>query len=119
MDTLARTAKRIPEPVPADLTVLILRLDDVALVGDDIAMHLIDLGFCDMRYADAVEFVSALRTRLQRYVREPRAASDARGSFKDRVAWWRMALSRATDLCRWPAIVLMETHSNGGIAHNK
>jgi hypothetical protein len=110
---LAKTAKRIPEPVLADLTALVVQLDDVQLAGDDIALHLIDVGFCDARYADAVEFVSALRTRLQRYVREPRVASDARGSFKERVAWWRMALGRAAELCRWPAVVLTETHSNG------
>jgi len=110
---LAKTAKRIPEPALADLTALVVQLDDVQLAGDDIALHLIDVGFCDARYADAVEFVSALRTRLQRYVREPRVASDARGSFKERVAWWRMALGRAAELCRWPAVVLTETHSNG------
>ena len=110
---LAKTAKRIPEPALADLTAFVVQLDDVQLAGDDIALHLIDVGFCDARYADAVEFVSALRTRLQRYVREPRVASDARGSFKERVAWWRMALGRAAELCRWPAVVLTETHSNG------
>ena len=108
---LARTAKRIPEPVLSDLTALVVQLDDVQLVGDDIALHLIDAGFCDARYADAIEFVSALRTRLQRYVREPRVASDARGSFKERVAWWRMALGRAAELCRWPVVILTEVCS--------
>jgi hypothetical protein len=110
---LARTAKRIPGPVLDDLTALVLQLNDAQLVGDDIALHLIDVGFCDARYADAVEFVSALRMRLQRYVREPRVARDARGSFKERVAWWRMALGRAAELCRWPVVVLMEIYSNG------
>ena len=105
---LARTAKRIPEPVLADLTALITQLGDTQLVGDDISLHLIDVAFCDTRYADAVEFVSALRTRLQRYNREPRVAINARGDFRDRVAWWRMALGRAAELCRWPGIVLME-----------
>ena len=113
MSGLARTAKRIPGPVLDDLTALVLQLNDAQLVGDDIALHLIDVGFCDARYADAVEFVSALRMRLQRYVREPRVARDARGSFKERVAWWRMALGRAAELCRWPVVVLMEIYSNG------
>jgi len=36
--------------------------------------------------------VSALRKRLQLYVDDPRVASDARGDFRERVAWWRMAL---------------------------
>jgi hypothetical protein len=113
LERLARTAKRIPEPVLDDLAALVLQLNDPQLAGDDIALHLIDVAFCDARYADAVEFVSALRARLARYVREPRVASDARGDFRDRVVWWRLALARAADLCKWPAVVLMEIHSNG------
>jgi hypothetical protein len=109
---LARTAKGIPEPLLADLTTLILQLDDVQLVGNDIALHLIEVGFCDAKYANAADFASALRIRLQDYVRDPRVASNARGDFKDRVAWWRMALGRAAELCRWPAIVLMEASSS-------
>jgi hypothetical protein len=64
------------------------------LVGDDIALHLIEVGYCDARYADAVAFVSALRKRLQRYVDDPQVASDARSDFRERVAWWHMALGR-------------------------
>jgi hypothetical protein len=96
-----------------DLTALVLQLNDPQLAGDDIALHLIDVAFCDARYVDAVEFVCELRARLKRYVREPRVASDARGSFRERTAWWRMALARAAELCRWPVVVLMEIHSNG------
>jgi hypothetical protein len=105
---LAKTAKRIPSPLLDDLEALTLQLDDVQLVGDDIAIHLLDVDFCDARCADATEFALALKTRLQRYASDPLAAKDARGSLKERIAWWRMALSRAGGLRRWPAIVLME-----------
>jgi len=108
---LARTARRIPEPLLAELTALIVQLDDVQLSGNDIAIHLIEVGYCDARYADAVAFVSALGKRLQRYVDNPLAASDARGDFHECVKWWRMALGRAAELCRWPAIVLMNISS--------
>jgi hypothetical protein len=110
---LAKTAKRIPDQLIAELEALIEKLDDVPLVGNDIACALIDVSRCEARYADAVEFATALKARLQRYVDNPIAAKDARGSFRERVAWWRMALSRAGELCRWPAIVLMETTFNG------
>ena len=110
---LAKTAKRVPAPLLADLAALITQLDDVPLVGNDVFIHLIEISHCDVRCADAVEFASALKLRLRRYVDDPRAASDARGSYAERVAWWRMALSRAGELCRWPAIVLMETTTNG------
>jgi hypothetical protein len=80
----------------------------VQLVGDDIAISLIEVGFCDLRFADAVEFAAALRTRLQRYIREPRVANNERRVLKERISWWSMALGRAAELCRWPAIVLME-----------
>jgi hypothetical protein len=106
---LARTAKRIPEPLLADLTALVMQVDDVQLVGNDIGLHLIDVGYCDARFVDAVHFVSALKGRLQRYIDNPRAANAARAEFKERTAWWRMALSRAAELCRWLAIVLMKT----------
>ena len=43
----------------------------VAVIG----LHLVEVGFCDARYADAVHFVSALGKRLQRYVDNPRSAS--------------------------------------------
>ncbi|RXG86143.1 hypothetical protein [Bradyrhizobium zhanjiangense] len=105
---LAQTAKRIPEPLLDDLAALILQLDDVQLVDGDVALNLIEVGFCDVRYTDAVAFASALKTRLQGYVDDPRVASNARGDFRDRVAWWHMALSRAAELCRWPAFLLME-----------
>ncbi|MGY8634288.1 hypothetical protein RAD15_17570 [Bradyrhizobium sp. 14AA] len=105
---LARTAGRIPEPLLEDLTALMLQVDDVQLVGSDIALHLIEVGFCDVSYADAADFASELRTRLRDYVRDPRVASNARGDLKDCVAWWSMALGRAAELCRWSATVLME-----------
>jgi hypothetical protein len=56
--------------------------------------------------------MSALRKQLQRYVDDPQVASCARGDFRERVAWWRIALSRAAELCRWPAVVLMEVSSS-------
>jgi hypothetical protein len=76
---LARTAASIPEPLIADLAVLILQLDDVQLVGGDIALHLIEVGFCDVRYTDAVDFAAALRSRLRRYIRKPREVRVPRG----------------------------------------
>jgi hypothetical protein len=111
---LAKTARRIPEPLLADLTALVVQLDDVQLVGDDIGLHLIDVGYCDARCANAVDFVSALKARLERYVDNPRTANAARDDFRERVAWWRIALGRAAEVCRWPAIVLMETCSCSG-----
>jgi hypothetical protein len=110
---LAKTARTIPDPLLADLAALITQLDDVPLVGNDIAIHLIEISHCDARYPDATAFASALKTRLQRYVDHSLAASDARDDFRERVAWWRMALSRAGELCRWPTTVLMETTNNG------
>jgi hypothetical protein len=110
---LVRTAKYIPDPLLEDLAELILQLDDVQLVGDDLFLNLVDVGYCDQRYADATEFASALKAWLRRYVGNPLAASDARGDFNERVAWWRMALSRAGELCRWPAVVLMQTTNIG------
>jgi hypothetical protein len=86
---LARTAKCIPESLLADLMALVAQLDDVQLVGGDIALHLIEVGFCDVRYSDAVDFASALRTRLQRYVHDSCVADAARTEFTERVAWWR------------------------------
>jgi hypothetical protein len=105
---LARTAKRIPGPLLDDLASLILRLDDVPLVGNDIFVHLLEISHCDGRCADATEFATALKMRLQRYVDDPRVASDARGSFRERVGWSRMALGRAFELRKWPAIILAE-----------
>jgi hypothetical protein len=58
---LARTAARIPASLLDDLAALILQLDDVQLVGNDVAFQLVEVGFCDARNADAVEFASALR----------------------------------------------------------
>jgi hypothetical protein len=83
----------------------------VQLVGSDISLHLIDVGYCGARYANAVAFVSALKTRLQRYLGKPDIARAARAEFRKRVAWWRMALSRTSELCRWSAIVLMNISS--------
>jgi hypothetical protein len=103
---LARTARRIPASLLDDLAALVIQLDDTELVGGDIAIHLVEIGYCNARYHDAIDFASALRTRLQRYVRNPEVAIAARAEFRERVAWWRMALGRASELCRWPAIVL-------------
>ena len=110
---LARTARRIPAALLDDLATLIVQLDDVQLVGDDIAIALIDVGYCDEKYTDATEFASALRTRLQRYLRHPCVADNARGVLKEHIRWWGFTLSRASALCRWPAIVLSEHASNG------
>jgi len=68
---------------------LITQLDDVQLVGNDIAIHLIEVGFCDARYADAIDFASALRSRLRRYVHLPEVAEAARQDFRKRIGWWR------------------------------
>jgi hypothetical protein len=96
-----------------DLATLITKIDDVQLVGNDIAIHLIEIAFCDGRCADAVAFASALRKRLRHYADDPHAAQNTRGVFRERVAWWQMAVSRAAELSRWPAVVLMETCSSG------
>jgi hypothetical protein len=103
---LAKTAKRIPARLLDDLAALVIQLDDTELVGGDIAIHLVEVGYCDARYAGAVHFASALKTRLQRYIRDPEVAADARNSFRERVGWWKMALGRAFELRKWPAIVL-------------
>jgi hypothetical protein len=89
---LAKTAKRIPAPLLDDLATLITQLDDVELVGNDVALHVVEVAYCDARYADAVEFVSALRSRLRRYVRSPQVAEAAREDFRKRIGWWRTAL---------------------------
>jgi hypothetical protein len=109
---LARTAKRIPAPLLDDLAALIARLD-VPLVGDDISIHLIDVAYCDVRYSDATAFATEFKRRLQDYIGDPSVATAARDSFRERVAWWRMALSRAADVCGVPAAVLTENKSNG------
>ena len=108
---LARTAKRIPAPLLDDLATLITQLDDVQLVGNDLTIHLIEVGFCDARYADAVEFASALRARLRRYVFLPEVAEAERKDLRERIGWWRMALGRAFETRKWPAVVLKETSS--------
>jgi hypothetical protein len=81
------------------------------LVGDDIAIHLIEVGYCDAKYANATAFASALAARLRRYIEHPIATSDARGDFRERIAWWCMAVARASELRKWPAIVLTEVSS--------
>jgi hypothetical protein len=108
---LAQTAKRIPEPLLEHLAELIVRLDDVQLIGNGIFLNLIEVSHCDARYTDATAFASALAERLQRYLDKPLAADSAREVFRERTAWWRMALSRAGDLSRWPALVVMEVSS--------
>jgi len=109
---LAQTAKRIPEPLLARLTALVLQIDDAQFIGNDIAVHLFEVSHCDARCVDATVFVSALGDRLQRYIDNPIAANNARAVFSERVAWWRTALSCAGELCRWPAVVL-KTCSDG------
>jgi len=89
---LAKTAKRIPEPVIAELAALVMQLDDVPLVGDDFALHLIEVGFCDVRYSDATAFASALTARLHRYAADPVWAGRSRGDLRKQVQWWCMAL---------------------------
>jgi hypothetical protein len=106
-------AARIPAPLLDDLAGLVVQLDDAELVGGDIAIHLVEVGYCDARYADANDFASALRVRLQRYVRSPEVAEAAREDFRKRIGWWRMAVGRAFELRKWPAIVLMDSNGDG------
>jgi hypothetical protein len=87
---------------------LILRLNDTPLVGNDIALHLFDVAFCEARYADATQFVAQLKRRLRRYIDKPAEAEWAPQHYKERVGWWHMALGRAAALCRWPALKLTE-----------
>ena len=107
---LARSSKFINDGLLAHLAELIERLDDVVLVGDDIAIHLIKVGYCDAKYANATAFASALAARLRRYIDHPISASDARCDFRERIAWC-MAVARASELRKWPAIVLTEVSS--------
>jgi hypothetical protein len=88
---LAAKGKHIPDQLLAELDALIEQLD-VPLVGNDIACALIDVSRSEARYADAVHFAWALKMRLQGYVDDPRWASEARGSYAERVACWRAAL---------------------------
>ena len=83
-----------PGPLLDDLAALVIQLDDTELVGGDIAIHLVEIGYCDARYHDATDFASALRSRLLRYIRNPEVAVAAREDFRKRVAWWRMTLGR-------------------------
>jgi hypothetical protein len=110
---LARSSKFIDHGLLAHLAELIEELDDVQLAGDDIAIHLIEAGYCGARYANATAFASALAARLRRYIDNPIAASCARGDFRERIAWWTMAVSRAAKLSKWPAMVLIKDMPNG------
>ncbi|MGY4349804.1 hypothetical protein ACVWXM_006297 [Bradyrhizobium sp. GM7.3] len=103
---LAKSANGISPCLLDDLATLILQLDDVQLVGNDIALHLIEIGYCGAACLDAGAFASALKKRLQHFVDEPAAASAARTELNAHVAWWSMALGRAAKLCRQPAVVL-------------
>jgi len=105
---LAKTAKRIPEALLERLAELIVQLDDPHFVGNDIFIHLIEVGYCDAKVVNATAFASALAERLERYLASGIVADAARGDFRERAAWWRMALSRAGELSRWPAIILAE-----------
>jgi hypothetical protein len=107
---IARTAACIPEPLINDLAELILQLDDTELVGNDLALHLVDVAYCGVRVGDAIDFATALRTRLRRYVRLPEVAEAAREDFRSRIGWWKAALGRAFETRKWPAIVLMDSN---------
>jgi hypothetical protein len=109
--SLAKSSRFIDHGLLAHLAELIERLDDVQLTGDDIAIHLIEVGYCGARCASATAFASALAARLQRYIDNPIAASDARGDLRERIAWWSMAVSRAAKLSKWPALVLMQNNN--------
>ena len=108
---LAKSSKFIDAALLAHLAELIEKLDDVQLTGNDIAIHLIEVGYCDARYANATAFASALAARLKRYIDNPIAASDARGDHSERL--WGMAVSRAAKLSKWPAMVLIKDMPNG------
>jgi len=84
----------------------VIQLDDTELVGGDIAIHLVEIGYCNARYHDAIDFASALRSLLRRYVRLPEVAEAAREDFRKRIGWWKMALGRA-----FPAVVLTDSNS--------
>ena len=71
-----------PGPLLDDLAALVIQLDDTELVGGDIAIHLVEIGYCNVRCADAIDFASALRLRLQRYVHLPEVAEAARQDFR-------------------------------------
>ena len=58
-----------------------------------LALHFVDVAYCGVRYADAIDFAVALRSRLRCYVRLPQVAEAAREEFRERIGWWRMALS--------------------------
>lgn len=105
---LARSAKHIPDALLARLTDLVMEIDDAEFVGNDISVHLFDVGYSDTKYAGAIHFVSALERRLRHYLDNDIAAESARCVLRERAAWWKMALSRAGELCKWPAIVLTE-----------
>ena len=96
--SFGRSAKRIREALLEDVAVLILRLDDVQLVGGDVAVHLFEIAYCHLHHAGAVRFVSALRERLQRCADSSVAASNARSDFRERSAWWGMPVARASEL---------------------
>ena len=75
---LARTAKDVPDALLDDVAELIVRLDDVQLVVGDVAIALLDVGYCDKRYHDAFDFADALKRRLERYLQNPDEAARAR-----------------------------------------
>jgi hypothetical protein len=95
-----------------ELATLILQLDDPEFVAADIVVAVTDIAYCDRRYADAIEFASDLRTRLQHYIRSPQAAASARLVLLEQCAWWRMALGTAFARCRWPV-----AHGQNGAIH--
>ena len=107
---LAKTAKNIPERLLIELTGLVTQLD-VGLVGDDVWFHLVEIAYCDVRVGSATEFVSALAKRLRTYIADPAEASAARSALREKVSWWKMAMRKAAELQRWPAIVLARTGS--------
>ena len=52
-----------------------------------LALHFVDVAYCGVRYADAIDFAVALRSRLRCYVRLPQVAEAAREEFREGGGW--------------------------------
>lgn len=110
---LSQTAARVPAALLNTVAELLLRLDDPELAGNDIATHLVEIGYCDQRCAGATEFLTALAKRLRSYIDNPAAADAARNDYRKFVAWWRTGLNRTADLRRQLAVVLTQVMEDG------
>jgi hypothetical protein len=97
---VAKSAKHIPDALLVRVIDLVAEIDDAEFVGNDIAVHLFDVGFCDAKYAGAIHFVSALERRLQHFLDNDNATDNARSVMRERAMWWKMAISKAGGLCR-------------------